>query len=809
MPETENRKPETEMAETLDMLKTCGAMVKHHEGKKEMVVNCRNCIYGASVADYPQCMARTLDKLVEHPDVDSINLEEFYERIYDEKQTQMLKEVAQVLSRLRSEKIWSPSHLGGEGCDKHIAERSDYVTNLVHNLLRTDPVSGYFNLRQEIEKERAKYQQGGAEYQKCSQPYLKTLMEIKSLLEKTDLIKKANLIISKLHKVPKGRAIYKTIFESAIKPTFIRTRLETGAPKGVELIDSYMVGDSEVEVYKHPEKIAYLYYLYPPEYSLPPDQYFLLNKTKEIVSKQKIEGVEFEDPSETRRYFERIYEGTLSDIAEQNDIKLEYKDIKKLAKIVARYTVGFGLLEIVLSDERITDVYIDAPIGRYPAYLVHSDYGQCETNIIYTIDEARSIISKFRAISGRPFDESHPVLDMDLDVLSSRICVIGKPLSPKGISLTFRRHKETPWTIPQFIDVNMINPLGAGLISFLVDAQASTIVTGSRGSGKTSFMNALILEIPQNLRILTQEDTLELPVSYMKKLGLNIQRLKTRSVIQTSQTESEVAPEEALRTALRLGDSVLIVGEVRSKEAKVLYEAMRVGAVGNVVMGTIHGESAYSVWDRIVNDLEVPTTSFKATDVVIVCAPIRFKGSLTKHRRIIQVTEVKKHWEHDPYLENGFEDILTYTAKNDGWDLNKLYTDEKIYESTKESEILAKIMRMRGISFTDIWNEINLRAKTKNYLVEAKRKHELPAILESRYTVPIHNKMQLIGEGYKSQGKKVDYDSIYDEWRKWVDERYVKPLVARKKKLEELKAKKKAQSKVRRRAVKVSKKKKS
>lgn len=791
--------------ETLDMLKTCGAMIKHSEGKKEMVVNCRNCVYGASVADYPQCMARTLDKLIEHPDVDTIDLEEFYERLYNEKQTNMLKEVAQVLARLQSERIWSPSHLGGEACDKYLPERSDYVTNLVHNLLRTDSVSGYFNLQQEIEKERARFQQGDAAYQKCSQPYLKTLMEIKSLLDGTTLIKRANLIVSRLHKVPTGRTIYKTIFESAIKPTFIRTRLETGAPKGVDLVDSYMLGDSEVEIYKHPEQIEYSYYLYPPEYSLAPDQYFLLNKTKEIVAQQKIEGVEFEDPSETRRYFERIYEGTIADIAEQNKIKLEYKDIQKLAKIVARYTVGFGLLETVLSDERVTDVYIDAPIGRYPTYLVHSDYGQCGTNIIYTIDEARSMISKFRAISGRPFDESHPVLDMDLDILSSRICVIGKPLSPNGISLTFRRHKDTPWTLPQFIDVKMLNPLGAGLLSFLIDAQASTIVTGSRGSGKTSFMNALMLEIPLNLRILTQEDTLELPVAYMKNLGFNIQRLKTRSAIQTSQTEAEVAPEEALRTALRLGDSVLIVGEVRSKEAKVLYEAMRIGAVGNVVMGTIHGESAYSVWDRIVNDLDVPTTSFKATDLVIVCAPIRFKGSLTKHRRVIQITEVKKHWVDDPHVEHGFEDIMTYTAKTDDWELNKLYTDEKIYLATKESELFEKIMRMRGISFKDIWSEINLRAKTKNYLVEMKRKHELPAILESKYTVPIHNQMQLIADKYKS-GKTLEYDAVWTEWKKWVDERYVKPLVARKAKLEEFKEKRKAQMKARRRAVKVSKK---
>ena len=777
------------------MLKTCGALIKHAEGKKEMVVNCRNCVYGASVSEYPQCMARTIDKLVEHPDVNSVVFEEFYERLYPEKQTTLLKEIAQVLSRLQSEKVWAPSKIGGEECEKYLPERSDYITNLVHNLLRTDPVAAYFNVSEEIEKERVKMQEAGEDYRKCAIEYMRTLTEIKVLLENTALIKRARQVLAKVHKMPKDRSLYRTLFEGSIKPTFIKTRLDTGAPKGVEVVDSYKLGDSEVEIYKHHEKLEYLYHLYPPEYTLPPDQYFLLNKTKDIVSKQNVNGVEFEDPSETRRYFERVYEGTLSDLAQENDLKLDYKDIQKLAKIVARYTVGFGLLETVLSDKEVTDVYIDAPIGQHQVYLVHGKYGQCQTNIIYTVDEARSIISKFRAISGRPFDESHPILDMDLDVLSSRICVIGKPLSPKGIGMVFRRHKDTPWTLPQFIDVNMIDPMVAGMLSFFIDAQSSTIVTGSRGSGKTSMMNALMLEIPQNLRILTQEDTLELPVTYMKNLGFNIQRLKTRSAIVASQTESEVAPEEALRTALRLGDSVLIVGEVRSKEAKVLYEAMRVGAVGNVVMGTIHGESAYSVWDRIVNDLEVPTTSFKATDIVVVCAPIRFKGSLVRHRRLVELTEVKKHWEHDPQMENGFEDIVKYDAAGDKWEVNKLYVDKQVYEAAHDSELFQKIMRFRGITFEGIWDEITIRAKTKGYLVEQSRKLGIKALLESQYTVPIHNKLQLIAEEMREEIGDVEYSKLYDIWKKWVDERYIKPMIARKKKLDEMQSARKARPK--------------
>ena len=160
----------------------------------------------------------------------------------------MLPVRAQVLARLKSERVWAPTHLGGEECDEYLSERSDYVTNFVHDKLRTDPIAAYFNLKETIERERAKASSGGEEYRECAIPFLKTLEEIKTLLEGTTLIRQAVKIVYKLHKVPKGREIYKTIFETPIKPSFIRTRLETKAPKGVELFDSYKVLDSDVEI---------------------------------------------------------------------------------------------------------------------------------------------------------------------------------------------------------------------------------------------------------------------------------------------------------------------------------------------------------------------------------------------------------------------------------------------------------------------------------------------------------------------------------------------------------------------------------
>jgi Flp pilus assembly CpaF family ATPase len=54
--------------------------------------------------------------------------------------------------------------------------------------------------------------------------------------------------------------------------------------------------------------------------------------------------------------------------------------------------------------------------------------------------------------------------------------------------------------------------------------------------------------------------------------------------------QTEMSADEALRTSLRLGDSALIVGEIRSHEVRTLWEAMRICALSNVVAGTIKSE---------------------------------------------------------------------------------------------------------------------------------------------------------------------------------------------------------------------------
>jgi type IV secretory pathway ATPase VirB11/archaellum biosynthesis ATPase len=710
---------------------------------------------------------------------DYVVLADVYEMIYSEEQTRMLKQIGELADLFQKEGVWAYSRLGNEDCDACIPARHNVVVQVAQELIKYDPVKAYLTLRDAIKHEQERLPTLTAKMKACSDTYLKTLTWMQIAFEKTEIVQKFRTILQKLGKMPEGREIYRVFFEVQIKPAFVSSRVFFQAPKDIELIDQYIVEDATVSIYRHPEKVQYLYYINPPEYNLSPEKYFLLSKTREVVASYHPEGLKFMTPSEVKRYFIRIYETTINDLAAKNNIQISGKETEELAKVVSRYTVGYGMMELLLSDRKLTDVYMDSPLGTKPVYLVHSDYGTCQTNVIFTEEESRGIISRFRAQSGRPFDEAHPVLDLDLSDLQTRVCVIGPPLAPDGVAFALRLHKETPWTLPQFMDVKMLNAFSAGLLSFLIDAQASTIVTGARGSGKTSFLQALMLELLPSLRIIVQEDTMELPVPFMKALGYNIQRLKTQSAIAVSRISAEVAPEEALRTALRLGDSVLVVGEVRSKEAQVLYEAMRVGAIGNTVMGTIHGENAYSVWDRIVNDLDVPNTSFKATDVIVTCAPIRFKGSIKKDRRLIEITEIGKHWYDDPEREEGLIELIQYDTAKD--------IQAFLEQNIKKSEMFPKMAKKRGLKVTDIMADISARAETKQFLVDMKNKQSIPELLEAKYTVPANDKWLLILEKQREIHGAVDFEEAKEEWQQWVMQNQVKELISRRQAIEKIK----------------------
>ena len=296
--------------------------------------------------------------------------------------------------------------------------------------------------------------------------------------------------------------------------------------------------------------------------------------------------------------------------------------VETLASVLERHTHGLGVLEHLFADERVSDVVVSAPVSESPVRVV-VDGERTPTNVRLTPDGAASLASRFRRESGRSFSRSSPTLDASVVAESGRQVRVAGVTAPAsdGVGFAFRVRDDEAWTLPRLVAAGSLPPRAAAVLSLAVERGAATIVAGTRGAGKTTLLSALLWELPASTRVVTIEDTPELPVAELRDHGRDVQALHTDAgSTSAAGAGRSVSPARALRSALRLGDGALVVGEVRGEEAGALYEAMRVGAHGHAVLGTIHGDSAAAVRERVVSDLGVPASSFAATDLVVTCA---------------------------------------------------------------------------------------------------------------------------------------------------------------------------------------------
>ena len=733
--------------------------------ENKLLVNCSGIdITFFTIEDSAEMMEFITDRLSQIKTIESIVITKGRDYEYDYGQVKLLYEIVDIYERLtRRFRVDQPvndielrNHLS-------ISQKLEKFSEIL-KLIRRDPIYAFKKAKRmrillQIELDKKKDILTKSLLQNHVEKIISELKKsriIQEFVNEVDLIK------------PGDRTPYRKIFRPIIRPVFMDSKFFVLPPRGSIRIEKYEIQKGiEVEIYKVPGKIRLVYYLKAPEFFLNEEENMILQKARVFIAENRPPEAEGLDLEASRDFFYKLGKETIERIASESGIYLTEDKIEQLTNILVRYTAGFGLLELLLADEKITDIYINSPVGLTPIFIQHADFEECETNLYPSKEDAESWATKFRLYSGRPLDEANPVLDTELIVPGgrARVAAITKGLSPEGLGFAFRRHRDKPWTLPLFIKYKMINPLFAGLLSFVVDGGRSLLIAGGRGSGKTSLLTAMMLEIMKKYRIVVIEDTLEIPVPYFRKLGYNITRLKARSVI--TRVESELPAEEALRTALRLGDSVLIIGEIRSKEALALFEAMRIGALAHTVAGTIHGESAYGVFDRVVNDLGVPTTSFKAADLIVLTANLKTADGLRRFKRVVEVTEIRKHWSKDPLKENAFVPLLVYNSKKD--ELRP--TDTLIHgESFVINEIAKRVREFYG-NWDLVWDNIMLRAKIKQTIVDYSEKYNMPEILEADYVVEANDMFHYFSEEVKNEIGRLDSKEIFKRWDEWFRKR--------------------------------------
>ena len=742
--------------------------VERKGGEDILYVNYLGAPYVPSLSEYPDVMERTVDALIENSNVSRIVFVQQKNYNYDFKETGFLLEIAQLYVYLvKQEKVLSQEKLITGHEDFFTQRYNDVFSFLL--LLKQDPIAAYSELRKMIIQAKILLDKSDSDYKSDVSSYIGFLEKIFVLLENTKLIQAARPFLGNYQRG--DREIYYKIFKPDVIPNFTFTRLVSDLPDDAEIVDQYEIANNDydkslVTILKRNDEAKLIYHLNPPENSLGEEHSMLLNLARGVLIEHQPKAEEFTDTDRVRQVFFNISKDLLQDLANGKGIKLSYSEMNVLAMILVRHTIGFGIIEVLLQDKKLQDIVLNSPISMTNVFLRHQDYDECSTNILPSQEDVDSWAAKFRMISGRPLDEANPILDTQLEIgnIRARIAIIQQPLSPDGLAYAIRRHREQPWTLPLFVRNKMLNPFAAGLMSFLIDGSRTLLVAGTRSSGKTSLLGSLMLEIIPKNRVIVIEDSLELPVESLRKLEYDILRMKVRSALL--KTTTEVSADDGIRTSLRLGDSCLIIGEVRSVEAKALYEAMRIGALANVVAGTIHGASPYGVFDRVVNDLGVPATSFKATDIVVICNPIKTPDGLHSFRRVVQISEVRKHWEKDPLTEKGFVDLMKYNVEKD-----ELEASDDLINGDSEiiKEIAGNVKGWAG-NWDAVYDNILLRAKMKKEIVDVAERTGNEDILEAKFNTRSNHEFHKISDEVSKEIGLPMSDRVFPAWQKWLNQ---------------------------------------
>jgi len=388
-------------------------------------------------------------------------------------------------------------------------------------------------------------------------------------------------------------AAYETALRPHVGPTLARSRVATRPPAGGTLEDRYEL-DTGAVVRRYAGDDLDTYHVTPAEHRLDAEATATLADAYERLARGSVDG--------GRRAAGRA----VRSVAGPDD------PVPTLVAALEKHTRGLGVIEDCFADPSVTDAFATAPVEAN-RLRVRCDGETLRTNVRLTEDGAAALASRFRRSSGRAFSTASPTLAATADAGDRRVRVAGvtDPVSD-GVGFTFRAHDETAFRLADLVENGTLTPEEAGFLSVATERGAALLVAGARGAGKTTLLGALLWELPAAVRTVVIEDTPELPVEELQSGGRDVQPLRV-----ATGDGAAIAPAEALRTALRLGDGALVVGEVRGEEAQVLYEAMRVGAADGAVLGTIHGGDGASVRERVVTDLGVPETAFADTDVVV------------------------------------------------------------------------------------------------------------------------------------------------------------------------------------------------
>ncbi|MCS7119332.1 MAG: type II/IV secretion system ATPase subunit [Archaeoglobaceae archaeon] len=347
---------------------------------------------------------------------------------------------------------------------------------------------------------------------------------------------------------------------------------------------------------------------------------------------------------------------------------------------------GYSVIEALMLDPNIEDISCDG--YEVPIFVYHKDYGYLETNIKLgrqTLDRTVLLLTQR---SNKHISVANPIVDATLPDGSRLQATYGTEVTPRGSSFTIRKFTTRPLTPLDLIRSRTVPLDIMTYLWLMIEHKLSAIIVGETASGKTTTLNAMLMFVPPEAKVVSIEDTREIKLYHENWLA---------QVTRTGIGEREIDMYDLLKATLRQRPDYIVVGEVRGKEALTLFQAM---STGHASYSTFHAGDINQMVYRFENDpLNVPRSMLQFLNVVLVQNTYLRQG-----KRIRRTREVNEILGVDPVDKNL---LVNQFLK---WDPKK---DEHIQVSFPKN--LEKIALSRG---DDVFEELERRKKYLEWMIK-------------------------------------------------------------------------------------------
>lgn len=438
---------------------------------------------------------------------------------------------------------------------------------------------------------------------------------------------------------------------------------------------------------------------------------------------EQLELLEDATPQAKEAYLRRVVDGLLREL----NVDLSPVSKERVMYYVLRDFIRFGAIDVTMLDPQVEDISCDG-VG-VPFYIYHRKYGSIPSNLRFkTPLDLDSFVVWLAQRSGKHISVAQPMLDATTPDGSRLQATLGMHVTKRGSSFTIRRFRENPFSPLDLVRFKTMSPEMMAYMWLAIENGQSMLICGGTASGKTTTLNAILLFIPPQMKIVSIEDTRELNLPHENWVPLLTRGGFGGKSATTGKPAGEIDMFDLLTAALRQRPQYLMVGEVRGPEAFVVFQAM---ATGKSAYTTFHADDVQAMVHRLENDpINLPRALVAALDIVLLQAQVKVGTDMTRRvKALIEIVgidpESNELITNSAYTWNPADDTFNYSGHSYVYEkvsLARNWTQRRMEQEIKRRLDIFEYMKKTSVqNYRDVARIVSSYYKDSDAMIKIVR----------------------------------------------------------------------------------------